>query len=154
MKLRKYTEEDLKIAIKTSTSMRQVLQTLGVAPYGGNYQVLKKAITYFHLSTDHFTGQGWRKDKEFIPKRPLSNYLSNQYPIQSNKLKKRLLKEGLVTYKCSVCGLDVWLEKPIPLELDHIDGNNQNNSLDNLRLVCPNCHAFTPTYRGKNKNSG
>lgn len=55
---------------------------------------------------------------------------------------------------CESCGLREWLDKPIPLELEHIDGNNRNNIKDNLKLLCPNCHAQTPTYRGRNKNSG
>jgi hypothetical protein len=55
---------------------------------------------------------------------------------------------------CEECKLDKWLDKPIPLELDHIDGDNRNNIKQNLRLLCPNCHAFTPTYRGRGKNTG
>lgn len=151
MKLRKYTEENLKDAVKKSTSMHQVLKMLNVAPYGGNYIVLKKALKYFQLDTDHFTGQGWSKGKTFVPKRNLSEYLDNQFPIQSYKLKKRLLKEKVMKQICSACGRKTWMNNPIPLELDHINGDNQNNKLNNLRLLCPNCHALTPTYRGKNK---
>jgi len=66
--------------------------------------------------------------------------------------KKRLIyEEG---YKCSICKLEKWIGQPISLEIDHIDGNNQNWKRENLRLLCPNCHAQTPTYRGRNVNSG
>jgi hypothetical protein len=150
MKLHKYTEQQLRQAISDSSSMRQVLLKLNVAPYGGNYAVLRKAIKVFKLNIDHFTGQGWRKNKKFVPKRPIEEYLENKFPIQSNKLRKRLLKEGVFDYMCSDCGSKTWKKQPIPLELDHIDGNNNNNRLSNLRLLCPNCHALTPTYRGRN----
>lgn len=54
-------------------------------------------------------------------------------------------------HQCEICKLSLWLTKPIPLELDHIDGNSDNNEKENLRLICPNCHAQTPTYRGRNR---
>jgi 5-methylcytosine-specific restriction endonuclease McrA len=80
----------------------------------------------------------------------VDKYLSNEFPIHSYKLKNRLIKEGIFNAICSSCKLDEWLGKPIALELDHINGNSSNNNLDNLRLLCPNCHAQTDTYRGKN----
>ena len=150
MKLRKYTVEQLKEAVKTSHSYRQALKKLGVAPYGGNYDVIRKAIFHFEIDSSHFRGQGWNKGQKFGFKKPIEDYLSNKFPIQSYKLKNRLLKEGLLFPFCSNCRQDKWLGQLIPLELDHIDGNNSNNSFNNLRLLCPNCHALTSTYRGKN----
>ena len=70
--------------------MRQVLQILGVAPYGGNYDVLRKAIKFYSLETSHFTGQAWNKGKSLPPRRPINKYLENEVPIQSYKLKNRL----------------------------------------------------------------
>jgi hypothetical protein len=70
--------------------------------------------------------------------------------FQSHKLKKRLLKENYKDYKCENCNLEIWLNKPIPLELHHLDGNRYNNALENLQLLCPNCHALTENYRAKN----
>jgi len=150
MRLRKYTPEQLADAVKTSYSYRQVLKKLSVAPAGGNYEVLKKAIKHFDLDASHFRGQGWNKGQTFGYKRPIEDYLTNKFPIGSYKLKKRLLDEGLLAPVCSNCKLEKWLDDLIPLELDHIDGNSSNNILSNLRLLCPNCHALTPTYRGKN----
>ena len=152
MKLYKYTEEQLREAIKTSTSKRQVLLKLGVKAAGGNYQVLGRAIEFFNLDTSHFTGQGWNKGKSLGFKRPLEDYLSNKFSIHSDRLRRRLIREKVFDEKCTNCNRRNWLGETIPLELDHIDGNNQNNLLSNLRLLCPNCHALTPTYRGKNKS--
>lgn len=153
MKLKKYTEEQLRQAVKTNASYRKVLEELNVAPYGGNYDTLRKAIKFFNLDTSHFTGQAWSGGKTIGPKRPVNDYLSNNHSITSHKLRLRLIEEKIFKPQCSSCRKRKWLGKPIPLELDHIDGNNKNNKLDNLRLLCPNCHAFTPTYRGKNKSS-
>ena len=80
----------------------------------------------------------------------LQEYLSNSVDIQSNKVRKKLLNEGYKEHKCECCGLSSWLDQPIPLELHHKDGDRNNNSLENYELLCPNCHAFTDSYRGKN----
>jgi len=77
----------------------------------------------------------------------------NHRPIQTFKLKHRLIREGILEPKCYRCGLTTWQGLPIPLELEHKNGNPHDNSLDNLTLLCPNCHALTATYRGKNKKS-
>jgi len=152
MKLHKYTVKQLREAVKSSTSMRQVLQQLNVAAYGGNYDVLKKALKHFQLNTLHFTGQAWNKGKQLASRQPIEKYLNNEIAIQSYKLKNRLLKEGFFEHCCSACNSTEWLDEPIPLELDHINGNNKDNRLINLRLLCPNCHALTPTYRSRNRS--
>lgn len=77
--------------------------------------------------------------------------LHPQYP--TTRLRNRLIKDGLLEYKCESCGLCEWQGKPLTLELDHIDGDNTNHRLSNLRLMCPNCHSQTETYKSKNKRN-
>lgn len=147
------TVEQIKDAVASSVSLREALNRLGVVAAGGNYETLRKAVRSHSIDTSHMLGQKWRSGRTSGPKRPLHDYLSNKSPIPSHNLKKRLISEGVLQHKCSLCGITEWMGKPSPIELDHIDGNNKNNSLDNLRLLCPNCHAQTDTYRGKNKGN-
>lgn len=148
---RNYTDADFIEAWTTSGSVRQVLGKLGLVEAGGNYACAKKRADALGLTKEHMHGQTWNKGKKVGPKRPVEEYLSNQRPIQSYKLKNRLLAEGLKQHKCECCGITEWNGQPTPIELDHIDGNKYNNTIENLRILCPNCHAQTDTYRGKNK---
>lgn len=145
-----YTEEQLIKAIRDSESIRQVLLSLGLAPRGGNYSTVKRAIERLGLDTSHFLGQRSNRHRVTGPKRPLQDYLDNKYRIHSHSLRLRLLLEGIFEPRCHGCGGTEWLGKPIPLELEHINGVHEDNSLSNLTLLCPNCHAQTATYRGKN----
>lgn len=147
-----YTEPELRNAIASSYSYRQALLKLNLKGSGGNYKSLKGNIIFLGLNTTHFKGHGWNKGNVIGPKKQLSEYLTinNTFNISSVHLKDRLIKEGYLRRVCNSCSLTEWLQGLIPLELDHIDGNHSNNELSNLRLLCPNCHALTPTYRGKN----
>lgn len=82
----------------------------------------------------------------------LQEILDGKHPhYQTFKLRNRLIKEGLKQNKCDCCGISEWNGKEIVCHLDHIDGNNSNHSLENLRILCPNCHSQTDTWCGKNK---
>lgn len=149
-----YTSNEFKKAVEESHSIAQALTKLGLSPKGGNYRVFKKFEKLYNIDTSHFTGQGHMKGRKNTSQvRPLSEILIKNSEYSSNKLRKRLIEEGLKEHKCECCGLIEWLGEPIPLELDHIDGDHYNNSLENLKVLCPNCHAKTPTYRGKNKKN-
>jgi len=148
-----YTENELREAVKTSGSIRQVLQKLNIIPAGGNYQTTHRRIEKLGIDTSHFHGQAWNKDKKIGPKRPIQDYLKENSVVQSFRLRNRLISEGIKEHKCEECGINEWRGQPTPIELDHINGNHHDNRLENLRLLCPNCHAQTETYRGKNKKS-
>lgn len=94
------------------------------------------------------SGKGQTKHNS--TKMTLEEYLVNSTDIQTNKIRKKILEEGIKEHKCECCGLTTWLNQPIPLEVHHKDGDRSNNTLENFELLCPNCHAFTDSYRGKN----
>ena len=146
-----YNKDQLSAIIQQCTSYRQVLIKLGLAPQGGNNETIKRKITEWNIDASHFTGQNHARGKKFQPRTNTEKYLLNDQRIGSFRLKNRLLEEGYFQWQCISCQQTKWLGNSIPLELDHIDGNSANNTLQNLRLLCPNCHALTPTYRGKNQ---
>lgn len=152
----KYSQQVLEEACKGSTSYRQVLSKLGLIEAGGNYATIQKKIKDFHIDVSHFTGKGWNKGLNFKPNPaiPLQQILAPNSSFQSNKLRNRLLKEGYFERKCYRCNLAEWLNKPIPLELEHIDGDRTNNQINNLTLLCPNCHALTPSFRRRKPKLG
>ena len=93
----------------------------------------------------------WRKGKSIIPNEQM--FCENS--LYSNEaIKQRIVKDNLLEYRCVKCGIDEWQGETIVLDLDHINGNNRDNRLENLRYLCPNCHSQTDTYKGRNKNTG
>lgn len=154
MRRRTYTNDEFIEAVRDSYSVSQVLIKLKLKPTGGNYKVFHKRVKDLKLDVSHFTGQGHLKGKihNYIPKRKIEDILVENSDYQSHKLRIRLLEEGYKEHKCEFCGLEEWMGQKISLELDHINGVNTDNRIENLRLLCPNCHSLTPTYRGKNKN--
>ena len=154
MRKRSWTKIDLKIAVKNSTSIRQVLQKLNLREAGGNYTQINHAIKDYALCINHFTGKGWSKGltgigKPFIL---IDKILVKNSRFQSHKLKKRLFKEGFKKPKCEECGwAKTSIDGRIPIELDHINGDHMDNRIENLRILCPNCHSLKPTHRGLNR---
>lgn len=141
MKNRKYTKEYLEPFVQKSKSFRELLSNLDLMINGGNNSHIRRVIKYHKIDTSHFVGQGWRKNKKFPPKRPIEDYLNNSHYINSHSLKLRLIKEGYFKYECCNCKRTEWNNHPIPLELHHKDNNHKNNNIQNLTILCPNCHA-------------
>lgn len=143
----RYTKELLEEALKDARSWRDVCKKVGIKPDTGAQAHLTKRAKFFGL-TAPIGGQSWSKGKKFPPKRDVSFYLVKDCSVRitSHNLRNRLIKEKIKEHKCEVCALTIWQGKQIPLELDHINGDNTDNRLLNLRVLCPNCHAQTETY--------
>lgn len=131
-------------AISSSKSMREAASKANL-----HFNTFKRYAQKLGIYTPNQAGKGISKT---MPKIPLKEILDGNHPsYHTFKLGKRLLSEGIKPHKCEKCGLTDWNNQPIPLELDHIDGDSYNHQLYNLRFLCPNCHAQTPTHRGRNK---
>lgn len=130
--------------IKENRSKAYMAKELNCNPKTINSVLEKLNIEY----KGNQSGKGTNKANP--RKLSLKEYLETSLDIQSNKVRKKLIEEGYKEYRCERCGLSEWLGQPISLELHHKDGNRNHNELDNYELLCPNCHAMTDSYRGKN----
>ena len=144
-KWEKFSREEIEQFVKDSKSNREVARKIGYGQDGGGtMKTLKDMYKELNIDTSHFTGQGWSKDdydfESFSKGTPKKNGKTTLAPLIS--LRGR---------KCEGCGLTEWLGNPINLEVHHEDGDRLNNSMDNLKLLCPNCHSYTPNFR---KSSG
>lgn len=160
IKFRKsYSKDTLIEAVKNSNSMRKVIKSVGLVPAGGNYKTIRRHIQELGLDTSHFTGQGHLKNKthNWGKTRPLEQILIKNSPWKgtNTSLKGRLFKADLMDRKCyrDTCPIKdpTWCDEPLVFHLDHINGDNRDYRLTNLRLLCPCCHSQTDTYCGRNK---
>lgn len=151
----KYDKDVLKKALESSTSIRQALFKAGIMPAGGNYATVHRLIKELDIDISHMTGQGWnRGDKLGLVEMntiPLERILvKDSTYTHTARLKRRLIEAGLKEKVCEICGLKEWRGREVPLELNHMNGDRFDHRLENLQILCPNCHAQTPSYRGKN----
>ena len=160
MRLVKLNLESLINVVPGCISWADVLRRLDVAITGGAMKRAQALCSEHQIDISHFKGQGWAKDKKGVHKqswkpKPLEDILVEDSIFNSGHLKDRLIKAGLKERRCEICGLMEWHGNPAPLQLDHINGKRRDNRLVNLRLVCLNCHYFTPTWgRRKRLNGG
>lgn len=144
-------EAAVRRAVAANRSMAGAIRDLGGHVNSGSYVSLRRRIEELGLSTAHWTGQAWARSRRFPERaKPLDHYLRRGVYVMSSYLRKRLIADGVRDHRCEHCRLRTWQGRPIPLELDHVNGDRKDNRLSNLQLLCPNCHALTPTYRGRN----
>lgn len=148
--MNKYEEKYFTDIIKNSTNYADVCRKLNIGTTKGNRDTVKKYIKLYNLCTKHFIKP---KSGGNIKKMDLKVALVINSPYrQTSNLKIRLYKEGLKERECEMCGQgEEWKGKKMSLILDHINGVNDDNRIENLRIVCPNCNATLPTHGGKNK---
>lgn len=138
-----WCKQRVESAVQKANSYSEVLRILEIPVHGRNADTLKRKIEEYNLDTTHFTFRN-KEGKNSYTK--ASQYLGTDKVITTYKLKLKLLEEGIKENKCERCGLTEWLGKPITCQLHHIDGNSSNNSLENLQMLCPNCHSQTENF--------
>ena len=154
MKKVKYTKELLEENVKDCYSFAELCRRLGLSPEGSNPNTLKKKLNEFNVDYSHFTGKTWHKN----PNNPIyrGKYLPNlceHSSLSSANVKALLFRMGLKENKCEnpECGLSEWYGKPIVCELHHINGDSTDNRIENLIILCPNCHSQTDNFRSRNR---
>lgn len=145
------SDEEFKNIVQNAKSYSDCLRALGLTPRGGSSSdILKKRIQELNCSIDHFHNDKSQSSRAVYSLEEIC--VENSSYANISRLKTRLIKEGKLEYKCACCGnTGEWLGQKLTLQLDHINGKNNDHRLSNLRFLCPNCHSLTETYAGKNK---
>jgi hypothetical protein len=150
----KYTKEILEPIVAESYSISEVLRKLDLRQAGGNFAYIKSIIQKYQIDFSHFTGKLWNKGKT-CKRLHWSEVLVKDKLDRREKhktLKKALIESGK-EYICENCGqLPYWNGKELKLQIDHINGNFTDNTKDNLRFLCPNCHTQTENFSGSRKD--
>ena len=146
MTYRKWTDEKLIEAVKNSKTISETVRNIGLkSGNSGNHQTVRRRISELNIDISHFYENMYHPPSN--KERSLKDVLvKNSTYVSTQSLKKKILKSKLLEYKCYECGIIEWRNKQLNLELDHINGIRDDNRIENLRLLCPNCHSQTATY--------
>ena len=152
MTLQNITKEKMYTLLINSKSMREVILSFGLSPNGsGGYRNIKNKILEFGLEIPKYNyyGEGYKQKKH-----PDEIVFCENSKYPRHKLKQRIIKEKFIEYRCVFCGNDGnWYGNKLSLHLDHKNGVNDDNRIENLRFLCPNCHSQTESYGGKNNKN-
>ena len=147
---RGWTDDELRAAVSAANSVADVLRTLGLRAAGGNHRSIGRHIARLDLDTSHFDSARAQLRNLHRPRRPLSEVLVEHSRYHRGNLKRRLFDEGIKERRCEQCGQgEEWRGRRMSLILDHINGVHDDNRLENLQIVCPNCAATLDTHCGK-----
>lgn len=144
-------ESEFKEIVKNSNSYADVCRKIGWKPHGGNYKYVKKYINELELDISHFTMKGKINSGVKYNEKSVECYLTTDSYVKADRLKWKLFSTGLKKYRCEKCGRTHWEGEQIILQLHHINGDNTDNRLENLQVLCPNCHSQTDNFCGANK---
>lgn len=145
--MRKYdwSIEKIEEALVGSNSYNEVLRKLNIPTVGNNATTLKRILVQNNIIVD-FNYKATYKNRAAARTKDIKEYLTENSTISSYKLGLKIFKEGLKEYKCECCGLSNWMGREIRLQIHHIDGNHTNNRLENIQVLCPNCHSQTNNF--------
>ena len=142
----KWSEIKLNILVKNSKSKSDILKKMGLTLNAGNYRTLKKYITKYEIDDSNLK-YDFKISNEKNRKYSDSDIFCLKSEYSSAHLKGRIIRSKLLEYKCKECGnIGEWNDKKLILQIDHINGVNNDNRIDNLRFLCPNCHSQTQTF--------
>lgn len=147
------SKEDLTKIVQSSTTMTEILKHFGFINHGSMYKVLKDRLIADNIDFNHIpVGRFPNKGRKFIiEKIPLDKILVKNSTYNRTHLKKRLIEDKIIEYKCAECNLGpIWNNKKLSIQIDHINGVSDDNRIENLRFLCPNCHSQTNNFAGKN----
>ena len=148
-----WDKETLKEAVNKSECKSDILRNLGISTKSGNFQTLDRYLKKYEINIENIKYDNKRGNK-WVKKYTNNEVFCENSHMSGKNIKLRIIGENLIEYKCQECGIiDEWNGKKIQLQLDHINGKNDDNRLENLRFLCPNCHSQTDTYAAKNKGT-
>lgn len=148
----RYSEAEARAAVAASKTLSESLRRLGMRHAGGNHRTLKKWIAIWEISTHHFDPDSVRRASRTVVGTPLKDVLVRGSSYSRSALKRRLYSERFKTRNCEFCGQgEMWRGRRMALILDHVNGVADDNRLENLRIICPNCAATLDTHCGRNK---